>query len=391
MAIVTLQECLDFMDVESKGSFTITAVNDVLKLTSDEGGPSNIDVADGTYEGDALATALQTAMNADDTLTETGTITFAVSYSSSTYKFTLDATAGHTIAYTHSGSDAGLTFGFSEDVSASQTITSDTAVPSDPSDIVETIHDSVEDWITAYCHREFTSTSYSSFYDGTGSTSLFVKHTPITALTRVAIGRMSAFRIKNTSSDVSHAYVSVSSDTMTLEIDGGTNDESNSLTLSDYANITALIAAINALGSGWTATLENSGYGDLETTEICERFGAACGYRANGGQQTAYFDVPADAIEDFTVNKNRGEIYYFCGFPEGDQNIYIKYTAGYSTMPDDLKLAALVWVKYLYDKRNQEGFGITEYNVGHLKVKYEKIMPSEVKRILDKYRRRIFY
>lgn len=109
----------------SNAYYRITSSNDVLVLTSDEGGPVSIDVPDGAYTEDGLATALQTAMNASTALTGTGTITFAVTYDATTNKFTIDAGTGHTISYTHTGSDAGSTFGFREDHAAAQTITSD--------------------------------------------------------------------------------------------------------------------------------------------------------------------------------------------------------------------------------------------------------------------------
>lgn len=102
--------------------------HDVLVLTSDEGGPVSIDVANGRYNRDDLATALETAMNADGTLTG-GVITFVVTYSSATEKFTLDATVGKTIAYTNAGSDGGGIFGFTAGTGAAQTITSDKALP----------------------------------------------------------------------------------------------------------------------------------------------------------------------------------------------------------------------------------------------------------------------
>lgn len=111
-------------------NFIIDSTNDVLVLTSDLGGPVSIDIPDNTYTGAALATALQAAMNADATLTGSGTITFVVSYTST--KFTLDATVGHTIAFTFAGSDAGLTVGFRADEAAAQAITSEFDVPGRP-------------------------------------------------------------------------------------------------------------------------------------------------------------------------------------------------------------------------------------------------------------------
>ena len=105
--------------------YRITSSNDALVFTSDEGGPVTIDIADGYYTPDAYATAVETALNADDTLTGTGTITFTVEYDSATQKFTLDAGEGHTIALTVSGSDGAGELGFTADAAASQTITSD--------------------------------------------------------------------------------------------------------------------------------------------------------------------------------------------------------------------------------------------------------------------------
>ncbi len=104
--------------------FRITSSNDVLILTSDKGGPVSVDVPDAYYTAAGLATALAAAMNGSTTLTGS-TITFAVAYNTSTLCYTLDATSGHTLAYTHTGSDAGATFGFTANHAAAQTLTSD--------------------------------------------------------------------------------------------------------------------------------------------------------------------------------------------------------------------------------------------------------------------------
>lgn len=111
--------------------FTISSSNDVLNFTSDEGGPVDIDVADGTYTtGAAMATVLQTAMNANNTLTGTGTITFGVTFSTTTTKYTIDAGAGHWIKYNHFATnvDGGFTYGFTEsNTEGDRTITTDRA------------------------------------------------------------------------------------------------------------------------------------------------------------------------------------------------------------------------------------------------------------------------
>lgn len=106
----------------------VTSSNDVLVFTSDQGGPVSIDIDDGVYSPDARATELQTKMNANTTLTGSGTITFADTYDSATKYYDIDAGTGHTIAYTQSGSDGGAAFGLTANAAAAQVIYSDTPV-----------------------------------------------------------------------------------------------------------------------------------------------------------------------------------------------------------------------------------------------------------------------
>ena len=50
MSIVSLQEAMDFMNIQAK-YFEITAGNDGMVFTSSSGGPVTIDIPDGTYAG----------------------------------------------------------------------------------------------------------------------------------------------------------------------------------------------------------------------------------------------------------------------------------------------------------------------------------------------------
>jgi hypothetical protein len=109
----------------------ITSANDGLVLTSNKGGPVTIDIPDAYYTMAGMATALATALNGSTALTGTtgaGHITFTATFNTSTLLYTVDATTGHTIAYTHTGSDAGATFGFAASHAAAQTLVSDDQV-----------------------------------------------------------------------------------------------------------------------------------------------------------------------------------------------------------------------------------------------------------------------
>ena len=103
--------------------FVVMPRGNRMVFTSDQGGPVTIELTNATYTGATLATELETKMNANATLTG-GAITFDVAWNGTTRIFTVDAGAGHTIAYTNTGSTAGTMFGMTEDVAAAQAIDS---------------------------------------------------------------------------------------------------------------------------------------------------------------------------------------------------------------------------------------------------------------------------
>ncbi len=375
MAIVTLTDILDFCGV-SVGYFTIDASHDILVLAYDGGSATNVEVDDGTYNGADMATELQT--EARTGLSSTG---MTVTYSTTTKKFTITAaTTGETIAYTNTGSDAGLTFGFDSDHSAAYSITSDLAA-GDPSTILESIRDSVEDWVEAYCHKTFESASYAKYYDGDGEQYLQLDDYPITALTRVAVGRRAAIRVKNTA-DYTTASISCSTGGLVLTKDG-TSD--STITFASYATMGEVVTAINDLSDSWSAVIESSDYNNFQSSELVEMFGKSA-IEANW----VYLDMPDKAIDDFEVFPKRGEIYRYAGWPEGNRNIFVEDTVGYSstTMPKDLQLAVKIITKSIFQKREEEIFGIKQYRVGDVSVTCEDSdVPREALAILSKFKR----
>lgn len=385
MAVTTLQQALDFMGIDSKGIFTITAANDKMILTSDQGGPSTIDIPDATYEGAGLASALQTAMNADNTLTGSGAITFAVSYSSSTSFFTIDATASYTIALTYVGSDAALSLGFTANATAAQTITSDTAVPPDPSDIVTTIRAGVEAEVIRYCNRDaFDSNSYThEIHRGNGG-NIYLRNWPITVLDQVSTSKAAAISIRNTATDATRATVAVdvADQEMRLAVIGGASASTDTIDLSDssYDTITEVVAQINTFSDGWTASVSDSNLGSLLSTELLEVKGLRVGSRGNvtASDHSLYIPSPLDEVD---IDEDSGTIYgNFSGV------VYTSYTGGFATMNNQLKLAVLRWIKIINDRIEESGDGLDTLRDGELSVKYTAEIPPIVMQTLDSFR-----
>ena len=380
MAIVTLQNALDFLGI-TVGYFQISAVNDGMNFTSSEGGPVDIDLADGTYDGDDLATELTTKMNANTTLTGSGTITFAATYSTTTKKFTIDATVGNTIAYDHSESDAGLTLGFNEDAAAAQTITSNFAA-GDPTAIVTTIKDGVEAYIQGpMLRRTFASTSYAlQRYNGSGHQILNLKQYPIISLDRVAIGARNGLKIRNTNLGTS-ASVSTTTTGIRLVKDG-TADVT--CLFASYATLTLIAAAVSAI-SGWEAEVIFSSYNSFKSSDLFVQYGGSA-----INNNWVYLDIPEEAQDDVMAYPDEGQLYRPAIFPRGHQNVFVDFTAGYSTddMPEDIKMGTLILIKYLYQKRFEETFGVDQYGTGGVNaVLTQKGIPAEARQYLMPHKR----
>ena len=178
---------------------------------------------------------------------------------------------------------------------------------------------------------------------------------------------------------------------MTLVVSGGANASSNELALADYTTLSAMVTAINALGSGWTAVIYDSDLNSIASSQLCPCMAKYCGARANTTAGYEHLEIPAEPIHDFRFDTNSGEIFYPSGFPNGYQNVYIGYTAGYSAaaMPYDLEMAILIAVKSVYDRRNEETFNVSEFSLGHLRVKYADVLPPETIATLNRYKRMV--
>lgn len=382
MSICTLQEVLDFLKITSQ-SFTVDASNDLLLMKYDSGTVKDVSLADGTYTGDTIAAALKTAI--DTALTCTSTVT----WSASTRKFTFSIPAGHTLSYTHAGSTLGLDIGLNQDHTSALIFTSDLAV-GDPTADVSLIHLAVEKWVQNWCGRTFEVTSYKERYNGDGENFLILRQYPVVALTRLALWPLNVIRVMNTERST-NATVSVTDTGVLLYKDGVTT----TLLFSAYTTFYAIVTAINAVGSGWVAVVEAPEYNNFISTELIPRYGLYC-LESNW----AYMQMPYQRGEDdFDVDTERGIIYLYrygqldytfgdnrsrVGFPRGTRNIFVDYQAGYSTMPEDLKMAVKIIIQMIYQRREESGFGTTSLSIsGGFGTSFENEIPWEARNILE--------
>lgn len=355
--IVSLTNILNYLNVDI-GYFIVNASHDVLILTYDGGSATSVEVDDGTYNGADLATNLQAKIDTAFTISST------VTYSTTTKKFTIDVGAAHTIAYTATGSDAGLLFGFNADHSASQTITSDIAA-SDPSEIISVIHGSVEDWVENYCHRKFEAALYvKERYDGEGQPIIYFEQYPVLAV------------------NLDELVWDSSAKTVTRADGGSFVDDgfsaADKVLVQNSDNNSGLLTIATGGVAALVLTFDDSITSDTEDNDVI----------------ISHFRelwVGSSEIDEDNYEVFSDHIHYGARFSEGHGNVRFTYYAGYSSsdIPDDLKLAIKIIVKNIYQKRTEEIHGIKSYKVGDISITCEDgDIPKEAESILEKYVKR---
>lgn len=381
MSLVSNADILKFLGI-SQDVIKIEANNDTIYFKYDAGASTAVSLTDGTYSISELCTHLKTQIDS------TFTITSTVTYSSTTRKVTITVAAGHTIQYINTNSDAGLTLGFTEDSSAALSITSDSEIIVDPSTEVLTLRDAIETYIQKECRRTFASTTHTlERYDGTDSQYLYLRNYPITNVSQLSIGTQDGIYVWNTSTETL-ATVSVTSTGVVLNKDG----TSNTLLFSNFTTLSSMASGISSSGSGWQAQVSSTEFSSYKSTQLIKRFGASA-----INSNYIYLQIPSDPLYDFEVYENEGKIYYGPGFYFGSNNVFITYTAGYSTIPSDIQYLVKMTVKYNYNLSQNNSMGLSSYKIGDISYTFDKgsnssdnfSVPKEVSPIMTKYKKRL--
>lgn len=239
---------------------------------------------------------------------------------------------------------------------------------------------SASEEIEHFCQRNFISRATKLWCDGIGESALnyapfvgFVNYPdqpstqelwlpnfPVTILRRVCVAQRDALKIANSSTDVAYAVAGASATALSLTVGGGANAGSSSLLFSDYATLTLLAAAVNALGKGWCATVITGAdaWPSTELRPVSARGCLGSGYT---------FQAPDLPVDDCDVDEESGRLFRDAGWPQGKRNIFVDYTAGYAIadLPQDIEQVCVELVKRLYDQIEQDSNLSAESIAGH--------------------------
>lgn len=215
-------------------------------------------------------------------------------------------------------------------------------------------------FLDRYCGRAsggFGVQTYDELYQGSGDRLLFLRNYPIQSIAKIATTPLPALWIRNNDGDMgARATVQINgtwtgqdealtSTGITLTYVTGGNTSTNTLTWASYSTVTALVNAINAIGSNWQAGV-SGGFGNWSSSDLRATQGAF-GCRVT----TAYLWIHWFDLPWYRVNEMTGEISSPWGFQRGNDTIFswrVVYSAGYPTFPYDLTqaLAELVVATY---------------------------------------------
>ncbi len=213
------------------------------------------------------------------------------------------------------------------------------------------------DLMERWCMRTFRDRSYRHMFNGSGRGTLRVRQYPITDILRVAIGRASAYKIKNTSTDAKDATVANDNVNLTLRVVGGANAGLDTSIDTKTNTVGQIVTAVNALGSGWAAENMSTPASSWPGLELFQHEPVSC--------LTTFTTLfaPDEGEPDIRVDKIAGIIRRGYGsepafhlhrrrhypthvaplaeiggdlWPEGQLNIFVKYSAGYQDIPHDV-------------------------------------------------------
>ena len=240
-----------------------------------------------------------------------------------------------------------------------------------------------------YLNRELQASGYDELLSGNLEPNLPLTGFPILSVNRVAQGLSDAIEIKNTSWPTNtRATVAVTSTGLKLlRVASGVTTPDVTVTWLLNPTLNAVVTAVNALGSGWSASLLlDSNYGTWAAEDIRPIQGAL--NVANSKQAT--LKIFMEEFDDYEVFEKEGILYRSSGWPRGRNNLWCVYAAGYEEIPEDVQEACAIMVAGAFRQTKRDPMSMSTKTADftyNAQAMFMLPWPSNVLRILGAYRR----
>ena len=223
--------------------------------------------------------------------------------------------------------------------------------------LIETLINNVSDQIEKWCDRVFVAQQFTEFLDGRGTRTIGVSNSPIVNVDFVATGARNTISVDSAVSTDLVATVAIEETQARLvrvQEDGTTT--TTNLTFSDYPTTALLAAQINST-AGYDAT---SSFNAPSFT--LHRMGGR-----DVVESAAILTCASDAESEYRIDYSRGLVHLRADnfprfederfnnhFPNAFQSVLVRYTGGYSTLPNALVQAAFVLIAQAYQGRDRD-------------------------------------
>ena len=266
----------------------------------------------------------------------------------------------------------------------------------------------VSDWIEKYCRRDFYSKAYDELYNGNDDGRLILRQYPVQTIAWVRYLSQTVLKVKNTSSANQRATVDVFSTGLTLThiASGVATVTTSGVTWAACPTLAALATAVTAVGSGWTASAVGSATGNYglwpsADLYVAPSFGDGTHSMGSLGckDNWAELRMHTSDLQGYQWDP-RGWLLRAIPYtdpdlldsealvwPSGINNFRVKYTAGYTTVPEAVQEAAAQWVSTLWSLSNRDPMVMNSVvsSTGYGYSSQEP--PPQIKTLLAPYRR----
>jgi hypothetical protein len=231
----------------------------------------------------------------------------------------------------------------------------------------------VSDAIRKYCRRDFSVGSYDELYNGTGDRRLLLREYPLQSVESVRYRPVTVLKVINTNPANVHARVSVTSIGLTLvRVNGGVRSTDTSVTWANNPTLSAVAAAVTALGNGWSAQAvgDSTNYGAWPAADLYVKPAFGDGTTSQGALTAAgqFAELKLHTYELAGYQWDaRGWLLRAIPYtdpellhpedlvwPTGINNFRIQYTAGYGIIPEAVQEACAEWVSDLFSRTGRD-------------------------------------
>lgn len=227
--------------------------------------------------------------------------------------------------------------------------------------------------VERHCGRDFALTPYDELHDGRPGSILQLVHYPVRSVERIAGFPAVVLHVSNADAEVERSRVLIDAEGLTLIRSSGAVLHPDRRLFADFPTLGELASSIDALGSGWSATLPSDRDADLPSQDLGCFVGSFDAYRRPAGLR-----MHLDDIGDYDVVADRGHVIRFGGWHGGYGAWRIVYSAGFSEVPDDVQEACAEWVAALFFQ--------TKRDPGLAQERLVNSPPASVRALLRPYR-----